>query len=123
MAVDVGPDKVRETAVALGLSPDTPDLDGGGPSIALGVANASVLDMAQAYATLANHGKHTPYTLVEKITQNGRDIALPERRTRQAVSREAADTTTSVLKGVVEKGTATAAQTSGRPAAGEDRHR
>ncbi|WP_439812184.1 transglycosylase domain-containing protein [Streptomyces sp. P9-2] len=119
MAVDVGPDKVRETAVALGLSPDTPDLDGGGPSIALGVANASVLDMAQAYATLANHGKHTPYTLVEKITQNGRDIALPERRTRQAVSREAADTTTSVLKGVVEKGTATAAQTSGRPAAGK----
>ncbi|MEV5336293.1 transglycosylase domain-containing protein [Streptomyces werraensis] len=119
MAVDVGPDKVRETAVDLGLSPDTPDLDGAGPSIALGVANASVLDMAQAYATLANHGKHTPYTLVEKVTRNGRDIALPDRRTRQAVSREAADTTTSVLKGVVEKGTATAAQTSGRPAAGK----
>ncbi len=75
--------------------------------------------MTQAYATLANHGKHTPYTLVEKVTQNGRDIALPERHTRRAVSREAADTTTSVLKGVVEKGTATAAQTSGRPAAGK----
>ncbi|MFJ4751339.1 transglycosylase domain-containing protein [Streptomyces albogriseolus] len=119
MAVDVGPDKVRKTAVDLGLSPDTPDLDGAGPSIALGVANASVLDMTQAYATLANHGKHTPYTLVEKVTQNGRDIALPERHTRRAVSREAADTTTSVLKGVVEKGTATAAQTSGRPAAGK----
>ncbi|MGA5878316.1 transglycosylase domain-containing protein [Streptomyces cellulosae] len=119
MAVDVGPEKVRQTAVGLGISPETPDLDEPGPSIALGVANASVLDMAQAYATLANHGKHTPYTLVEKITQNGRDIPLPERRTRQAVSREAADTTTSVLKGVVEKGTATAAQTSGRPAAGK----
>ncbi|RMI93694.1 penicillin-binding protein [Streptomyces sp. ZS0098] len=119
MAVDVGPDQVRQTAVDLGISPDTPSLDDAGPSIALGVASASVLDMAQAYATLANHGKHTPYTLVEEITQNGRDIALPERRTRQAVSREAADTTTSVLKGVVEKGTATAAQTSGRPAAGK----
>ncbi|WSB49640.1 penicillin-binding protein [Streptomyces cellulosae] len=119
MAVDVGPEKVRQTAVDLGISPKTPDLAEPGPSIALGVANASVLDMAQAYATLANHGKHTPYTLVEKITQNGRDIPLPERRTRQAVGREAADTTTSVLKGVVEKGTATAAQTSGRPAAGK----
>ncbi|WP_268219979.1 transglycosylase domain-containing protein [Streptomyces sp. EMB24] len=119
MAVDVGPDNVRQTAVDLGISPDTPSLDDAGPSIALGVASANVLDMAQAYATLANHGKHTPYTLVEEITQNGRDIALPERRTRQAVSREAADTTTSVLKGVVEKGTATAAQTSGRPAAGK----
>ncbi|MGA4898917.1 transglycosylase domain-containing protein [Streptomyces griseoincarnatus] len=119
MAVDVGPDNVRQTAVDLGISPDTPSLDDAGPSIALGVASANVLDMAQAYATLANHGKHTPYTLVEEITRNGRDIARPERRTRQAVSREAADTTTSVLKGVVEKGTATAAQTSGRPAAGK----
>ncbi|MFI9468804.1 transglycosylase domain-containing protein [Streptomyces sp. NPDC052492] len=119
MAVDVGPDKVRRTAIDLGLSKDTPSLDDAGPSIALGVATASVLDMAQAYATLANHGKHTPYTLVEKVTQNGQDVTLPDRRTRQAVSREAADTTTAVLKGVVENGTATAAQTSGRPAAGK----
>ncbi|MFI8201932.1 transglycosylase domain-containing protein [Streptomyces sp. NPDC085937] len=119
MAVDVGPDKVRRTAIDLGLSKDTPSLDDAGPSIALGVATASVLDMAQAYATLANHGKHTPYTLVEKVTQNGQDVTLPDRRTRQAVSREAADTTTAVLKGVVENGTATAAQTSGHPAAGK----
>ncbi|MEZ3178319.1 penicillin-binding protein [Streptomyces pimonensis] len=119
MAADVGPDRVRRTAVDLGLSPDTPSLDDAGPSIALGVATASVLDMAEAYATLANHGRHTAPTLVEKITRNGRDIRLPERRTRQAVTRQAADTTTSVLRGVVESGTATAAQTAGRPAAGK----
>lgn len=119
MAVDVGPDKVRQTAIDLGLSPNTPSLDDAGPSIALGVATASVLDMAEAYATLANHGKHGDYTMVEKVTQNGRTIDLPERHTRQAVSRQAADTTTSVLRGVVENGTATAAQTAGRPAAGK----
>ncbi|MFC8421389.1 transglycosylase domain-containing protein [Streptomyces sp. NPDC057236] len=119
MAVDVGPDKVRQTAIDLGLSENTPSLSDAGPSIALGVATASVLDMAQAYATLANHGKHGDYTMIEKVTQNGRDIDLPDRHTRQAVSRQAADTTTSVLRGVVENGTATAAQTAGRPAAGK----
>ncbi|MFD7704105.1 transglycosylase domain-containing protein [Streptomyces caelestis] len=119
MAADVGPDRVRRTAIDLGLSPDTPSLDNAGPSIALGVATASVLDMAEAYATLANHGKHSAPTLVEKITRNGHDVDLPERHTRQAVTRQAADTTTSVLRGVVESGTATAAQTAGRPAAGK----
>ncbi|MFF5155503.1 transglycosylase domain-containing protein [Streptomyces sp. NPDC000348] len=119
MATDVGPDEVRRTAIDLGLSEDTPSLDDAGPSIALGVATASVLDMTEAYATLANHGKHNTPTMVEKITRNGRTVDLPERHTRQAVSRQAADTTTSVLRGVVESGTATAAQTAGRPAAGK----
>ncbi|CAM5526263.1 transglycosylase domain-containing protein [Streptomyces pilosus] len=119
MAVDVGPDEVRRTAIDLGLSEDTPSLDDAGPSIALGVATASVLDMAEAYATLANHGEHSGAVLVEKITRGGENVELPERRTRQAVSRQAADTTTAVLRGVVENGTATAAQTAGRPAAGK----
>ncbi|MFF1278060.1 transglycosylase domain-containing protein [Streptomyces marokkonensis] len=119
MAVDVGPDRVRQTAIDLGLSRNTPSLDDAGPSIALGVATASVLDMAEAYATLANHGKHGAYTMVDKVTRGTETVDLPERRTRQAVSRQAADTTTAVLRGVVENGTATAAQTAGRPAAGK----
>ncbi|WP_345573353.1 transglycosylase domain-containing protein [Streptomyces prasinosporus] len=120
MAVDVGPDEVRRTAVDLGLAEDTPSLDDAGPSIALGVATASVLDMAQAYATLANHGEHRAYTMIEKITRNGKEaVELPEPKARQAVSRQAADTTTHVLRGVVQSGTATAALSSGRPAAGK----
>ncbi|MFJ8544490.1 transglycosylase domain-containing protein [Streptomyces sp. NPDC093586] len=119
MAVDVGPAKVKQTAIDLGLAADTPEMPEG-PAIALGTATASPLDMAQAYATLANHGRHTPYVLVEKITKEGKhEIDLPQRRERQAVSREAADTTTSVLRSVVQNGTATAAQAAGRPAAGK----
>jgi membrane peptidoglycan carboxypeptidase len=119
MAVDVGSDKVRQTAVDLGLPGTTPELTPS-PSIALGVATASVLDMTQAYATLANHGRHGTYTMIEKITKDGRNILdLPKRQTRQAVSREAADTTTSVLQSVVQNGTATAARAAGRPAAGK----
>ncbi|MGW4837698.1 transglycosylase domain-containing protein [Streptomyces globisporus] len=118
MAQDVGPAKVRDTAIALGIPADTPDLTAA-PSIALGTANASVLDMAEAYATLADHGRHGRYVLVEKVTKDGAEIELPERTTDQAVSREAADTTTAVLRSVVEGGTGTAAQAVGRPAVGK----
>ncbi|MGW2686102.1 transglycosylase domain-containing protein [Streptomyces sp. NPDC001414] len=119
MAVDVGPSKVKQTAVDLGIPSDTKDLQPY-PSIALGTATASVLDMAEAYATLANHGKHGTYSMVEKVTKDGtQEITLPKSRSRQAVSRQAADTTTSVLQSVVDNGTATAAQGAGRPAAGK----
>lgn len=119
MAVDVGSDKVKETALALGLPADTPELIGS-PSIALGVAQASVLDMAQAYATLANHGKHGTYTIIKKITKDGANaVALPGHGSTesQAVSREAADTTTAVLQSVVQNGTGAPAQAIDRPAA------
>ncbi len=119
MAVDVGPAKVKDTAVELGLPAATPDLNPF-PSIALGTATASVLDMAEAYATLANHGRHGTYTMIEKVTKDGTDVIdLPKRKTSQVISREAADTTTSVLKSVVENGTGTPAQAAGRPAAGK----
>ncbi|MGW4988519.1 transglycosylase domain-containing protein [Streptomyces mirabilis] len=119
MAVDVGPSKVKQTAVDLGVPSTTPDLTAT-PSIALGPSTASVLDMAEAYATLANHGRHGTYTLVEKVTKDGTSaVSLPKQDTRQAVSREAADTTTSILQSVVEGGTGTAALAAGRPAAGK----
>ncbi|MFD5480863.1 transglycosylase domain-containing protein [Streptomyces hawaiiensis] len=118
MAADVGPAKVKQTAIDLGVPETTPDL-ADGPAIALGTATASVLDMAEAYATLANHGRHGTYTIVDKVTKEGTPVDLPERRTRQAVSREAADTTTSMLRSVVQNGTASAAQAAGRPVAGK----
>ncbi|WP_435644696.1 transglycosylase domain-containing protein [Streptomyces sp. H49] len=119
MAVDVGPSKVKQTAIDLGIPSGTPDLQPY-PSIALGTATASVLDMAEAYATLANHGKHGTYTLVKKITRNStEDVQLPDQPVKQVVSRAAADTTTSMLRSVVEGGTATAAKAAGRPAAGK----
>ncbi|MET7284316.1 transglycosylase domain-containing protein [Streptomyces sp. NPDC005573] len=119
MAADVGGAKVKQTAIDLGIPADTPDLSPT-PSIALGTSTASVLDMTEAYATVANHGKRATYTMIEKITKNGaEDVPLPAQKTRRVVSREAADTTTSVLQSVVDKGTAIAAKAAGRPAAGK----
>ncbi|MFF8912137.1 transglycosylase domain-containing protein [Streptomyces sp. NPDC015032] len=118
MAEDVGPGKVKRTAIDLGLPENTPDLTPY-PSIALGVATASVLDMAEAYTTLANHGRHGAYVLVDKVSKGGEDLEIPDRHTEQVVDRQAADTTTAILRSVVEGGTGTAAQGAGRPAAGK----
>ncbi|WP_261991591.1 transglycosylase domain-containing protein [Streptomyces sp. OR43] len=118
MAEDVGPEKVRTTAIDLGIPKDTPDLTAS-PSIALGPSTASVLDMTEAYATLADHGRHGDHVLVDQVTKDGESVKLPDRTTKQAVTREAADTTTSILRSVVDGGTGTAAQGSGRPSAGK----
>ncbi|MFD4869082.1 transglycosylase domain-containing protein [Streptomyces sp. NPDC058412] len=118
MVVDVGTGKVKKTAVDLGIPEDTPNFVTG-PAMALGTMQASVLDMTQAYATLADHGRRTPYTFLEKITKGGDTIGLPERTPTQAISREAADTTTSMLVSVVDNGTGTAALAAGHPAAGK----
>lgn len=76
MVVDVGTDKVKQTAIALGIPENTPNFDPG-PAMALGTMQASVLDMTQAYATLADHGRRTPYTFVEKITKAGTPSRSP----------------------------------------------
>ncbi|MET9691293.1 transglycosylase domain-containing protein [Streptomyces sp. NPDC006514] len=118
MAVDVGSAKVKKTAIDLGIPENTPNFVPG-PAMALGTLQASVLDMTQAYATLADHGRRTPYTFLEKITKGGDTISLPQRTPTQAISREAADTTTSMLVSVVDNGTGTAALAAGHPAAGK----
>ncbi|MER6257276.1 transglycosylase domain-containing protein [Streptomyces sp. NPDC001584] len=118
MAVDVGTGKVKKTAIGLGIPENTPNFVPG-PAMALGTLQASVLDMTQAYATLADHGRRTPYTFLEKITKGGDTIGLPQRTPTQAISREAADTTTSMLVSVVDNGTGTAALAAGHPAAGK----
>ena len=117
MAQDVGTGKVVDTAHALGL-PDSVKIPTT-PAMALGSFGASPLQMAQVYATLANHGKHVPYTLVLKVSKDGDDLQLPSRDPEQAVSAEVADTVTQVLRSVVESqgATATVAQRSGWPSA------
>jgi membrane peptidoglycan carboxypeptidase len=117
MAQDVGTAKVVDTAHDLGLPEDVeiPET----PAMALGSFGASPLDMAQVYATLANHGQRIPYSLVLKVSKDGDDLDLPHRSPVQSVPRRAADTTTAVLRSVVESpgATAVAAQDSGRPSA------
>ncbi|MFJ4963204.1 transglycosylase domain-containing protein [Streptomyces sp. NPDC088729] len=118
LASDVGTDRVRSTAVDLGLPAATPGLTSA-PAIALGAAQPSVLDLAKAYATLANHGARRGYTLLKEIDRGDAPISLPERTSIQVIPRTAADATTAVLVGAVENGTGREALASGRSAAGK----
>lgn len=119
MGIDVGPEKIKDTLVRLGIPEKTPELADAQGSIALGTATPSTLDLANAYAALADHGRSIEHTLVDEVTQGGEKIRLPERKSEQAISREAADGTTAVLRSVVEGGTGSQAQSAGRPAAGK----
>ncbi|MFK4098810.1 transglycosylase domain-containing protein [Streptomyces sp. NPDC019531] len=103
MGVDVGMDKVLATATKLGM--DTGKLKSL-PAYTLGTMGASPIQMAGVYATLDNHGKQVTPTIIESAEQGGSEFQMPDPIGDQVISREAADTVTSVLTGVVDDGTA-----------------
>ncbi|MEU3554185.1 transglycosylase domain-containing protein [Streptomyces fragilis] len=103
MGVDVGMDDVLETADRMGV--DTDKLDPL-PAYTLGSMDASPLQMAGAYATLARHGLQVTPTLVKKAEQGGTTVDMPDAVGDRILTRNTADTVTSVLTGVVDDGTA-----------------
>ncbi|MEU3946314.1 transglycosylase domain-containing protein [Streptomyces sp. NPDC029526] len=103
MGVDVGMPKVMETAGKLGMAVE--DLEAV-PAQTLGSMGASPLQMAGVYATLDNHGKKTTPTVLKKAEHRSRTVTPPDAIGEQVIDREAADTVTSVLTGVVDDGTA-----------------
>ncbi|MGC5361181.1 transglycosylase domain-containing protein [Streptomyces sp. DT24] len=116
MVVDVGPGKVKETALALGV-PDKnfPER----PATALGTMYASTWDMAGVYATFDNHGKKVTPTIVKSAEHRGRSVDPVQGIGKQVLSRKSADTVTSVLSGVVDNGSGHEADTSAYDAAGK----
>ncbi|GAA2241206.1 transglycosylase domain-containing protein [Kitasatospora cystarginea] len=120
LAQDTGLEKVRQTAVALGLPADTPGL-AAHPSIPLGTATPSVLDMAGVYATLDNDGQQITPWIVKSLEHEGEQVKLPAPETAQAVGKQTAQAVTTMLQGVVSDpgGTGYRAQALGRPVAGK----
>ncbi|MFH8800152.1 transglycosylase domain-containing protein [Streptomyces sp. NPDC017936] len=103
LGVDVGMDKVLKTAADLGM--DTEDLKAV-PAQTLGTMGASPLQMAGVYATLDNHGKKVTPALIKSVENSRHAVQLADPIGEQVISREAADSVTSVLTGVVDDGTA-----------------
>ncbi|MBT2489173.1 transglycosylase domain-containing protein [Streptomyces sp. ISL-96] len=106
MLVDVGPSRVKETALRMGME------DKGGfderPAMSLGVMGASTMDMASVYATLDNHGKKVTPTIVKSAEHKDREggrVDLPKPAEEQVIDRSTADSVTKVLTGVVNSGT------------------
>jgi penicillin-binding protein 1A len=106
--LDVGPEEVRETAYDMGI---TTHLDGF-PAEGIGGLRLGVtpLEMANAYATLADGGIRNTATAISEVEfPNGdSDVAEEGERTR-AFSDGIAYEVTDVLKGVITSGTGTAA--------------
>jgi penicillin-binding protein 1A len=112
----VGVEKGIEYARRLGLAGELPPF----LPIALGAGEATLSEMVSAYATFANQGLRMKPFLVTRITD--REGNLLEEATPRATDALRADTAylmTSLLRGVVERGTAAKARRLGRPIAGK----
>jgi penicillin-binding protein 1A len=118
LTLDVGPERVVELADSMGVASKLPSV----PSVGLGTASVTPLELASAYATLANRGVHIRPFLIRKVVLadgrvDGEDAWRPpkgERVLPEAVAFEV----TRILERNIAVGTGTGAQI-GRPAAGK----
>ncbi|HET6951287.1 MAG TPA: transglycosylase domain-containing protein [Acidimicrobiales bacterium] len=113
-----GTPAVVEMAHRLGINPatDLPDVK----SLPLGVASITPLEMASAYATLANDGVYNAPYMIERVEdRNGNVIFSHTPAPEQRVSPQTARLVTSILEQNVIGGTGTAARISGQQAAGK----
>jgi len=115
--VDLGPDKVRQTAYNMGITTHLDAL----PAEAIGGLRIGVtpLEMADAYATLADNGVHNRATIISKVVfPDGSAVNLGDPPSKRVFTDGEAAEGTKVLKGVIQNGTGTAADY-GCPAAGK----
>jgi len=111
----VGPAKVAAMAEAMGIQTHLNPV----ASITLGTQDVSVLDMADAYLTLANRGMHVdPQVVAEVDDAEGKVIERFTPQHKRVLERSQADVVNFVLRQVVERGTGTGADF-GRPVAGK----
>lgn len=113
----VGPSDVAALANRMGVS--TP-LHPENSSMALGSDGISPLDMAAAYAVLANDGVRNPAYFIDRVEQADGDLVFDHPFTpEQVVPVEVARQVTAVLEANVESGTGTRARIGAQPAAGK----
>ncbi|MGW7416881.1 transglycosylase domain-containing protein [Streptomyces sp. NPDC054863] len=119
LGMDVGIDKVRETAVNAGLLKSS--LAGGeNPSFSIGISDPSAIRMAGAYATFAASGEQNEPYSVKEVLKGGETIWQHKKKsTPDAIPSNVADNVTEVLKNVVDKGTGSNAKIPGREVAGK----
>jgi penicillin-binding protein 1A len=112
----VGIETGIEYARRLGLSGDLPPY----LPIALGAGEATPLEMVSAYATFANQGLRMKPYFIDRITdRDGNVIEQATPRASDALRADTAFLVTSLLRGVVEHGTAARARRLNRPIAGK----
>ncbi|HJQ50526.1 MAG TPA: transglycosylase domain-containing protein [Gaiellaceae bacterium] len=116
LTLDIGPKPVADLAEQMGIGSQLKPV----PSIVLGVNAVSPLDLATAYATLADGGVlHQPTILSKVVFPGGNTEGASKPRGKRIVDSKVAAVVTKILEANVRSGTGTAAALAGRPAAGK----
>lgn len=117
IADEIGIDRVVDMGRRLGIESDLPEL----PAVSLGTAEVTLLELAGAYATLANDGVRRRPFLIVRVTDTRGNTLLEHEESEgvRAVEAEVAQTMTTLLQDVVLAGTGTAARMGDRPVAGK----
>ncbi len=113
---EVGPDDVANLGHRMGIRSDLPAV----PSLALGTAEVTPLEMASSYATLASGGVYRRPTPIARMTDSSGELVEElDREGRRVLPEATASEVTGLLQDVVAYGTGTAAQLSGVAVAGK----
>ena len=117
LSVDVGPQNTVRVAHAMGITSPLAAV----PSITLGTSSVTPLEMADAYATLADGGvHHLPQAIVKVVAASGKVLWHPSTTGDRAIPAGVASTVTQVLEQVASRGTgATTAAAFPYPRAGK----
>lgn len=103
LANAVGRDKIIKTARRMGISTPMENT----PALALGAFEVKVLDMAVAYASIANGGYEVwPYAIQEIYTKDGYQLYMREQdEPNQILDEDAVEDLTQMLEEVMDSGT------------------
>ena len=118
LAVQVGIDRIIEIMRGFGITSPIPRHI----SISLGTPDLTPIEVAVAYAGIANGGRRVVPKFFDLVTSTGGKVVEDLRATKlgpQVIPPEVAYVMINMMKGVVSRGTAKAASTIGRPAAGK----
>jgi membrane carboxypeptidase/penicillin-binding protein len=110
LALEVGPRKVVDVAHRLGIESRLPAV----PSLALGTAEVSPLELARAYATLASGGVRPETQAIEDVVDGtGAVLARRALHFERVLDAGTAYLATSLLEGVARNGTAAGLRSGG----------
>jgi membrane carboxypeptidase/penicillin-binding protein len=110
LASEVGIRRVADVAHRLGIESDLPIV----PSLALGTADVSPLEVARAYSTIASGGVRPEIQAIEDVVDaEGRTLERRQLRFERVLDAGTAHLATSLLEGVALRGTAAGVHSSG----------
>ncbi|MGH7826383.1 MAG: PBP1A family penicillin-binding protein [Candidatus Binatia bacterium] len=118
VAREVGIRRVRDVAHRLGIQSSLPAV----PSVSLGAAEVTPLEIGVSFSTLANNGVRTqPLAVKQVMDSDGRVLQKQDVRVEKVLTPQMAFMMNHLMKGVLDRGTGDLARRSGftRPAAGK----